>query len=62
MTDVAMESTGVYWKPIYYLLEDDFTLLPSHIKLTFRTSRGPFGSPLVGGQRFADRGGSGGAV
>ncbi len=27
MTDVAMESTGVYWKPIYYLLEDDFTML-----------------------------------
>ena len=27
VTDVAMESTGVYWKPIYYLLEDDFTVL-----------------------------------
>lgn len=24
VTQVAMESTGVYWKPIYYLLEDDF--------------------------------------
>lgn len=24
---VAMESTGVYWKPIYNLLEDQFTLL-----------------------------------
>lgn len=22
---VGMESTGVYWKPVYYLLEDDFT-------------------------------------
>ena len=21
---VGMESTGVYWKPVYYLLEDDF--------------------------------------
>jgi transposase len=26
VTHVAMESTGVYWKPIYYLLEDGFTL------------------------------------
>ena len=23
---VGMEATGVYWKPIYYLLEDDFEL------------------------------------
>jgi transposase len=27
VTHVAMESTGVYWKPIYYLLEESFTLL-----------------------------------
>jgi transposase len=27
VTHVAMESTGVYWKPVYYLLEDRFTLL-----------------------------------
>jgi transposase len=27
VTHVAMESTGVYWKPIYNLLEDRFTLL-----------------------------------
>lgn len=26
VTHVAMESTGVYWKPIYYLLEDGFTV------------------------------------
>jgi transposase len=26
-THIAMESTGVYWKPIYNLLEDQFTLL-----------------------------------
>jgi transposase len=25
VTDVAMESTGVYWKPVYYVLEDRFT-------------------------------------
>jgi transposase len=24
VTLVGMESTGVYWKPVYYLLEDDF--------------------------------------
>ena len=23
---VGMEATGVYWKPIYYMLEDDFEL------------------------------------
>lgn len=27
VTHVALESTGVYWKPIYYMLEDAFTLL-----------------------------------
>jgi transposase len=27
VTDVAMEATGVYWKPVYYALEDEFRLL-----------------------------------
>jgi transposase len=27
VTHVAMESTGVYWKPVYYALEDRFTVL-----------------------------------
>jgi transposase len=27
VTHVAMESTGVYWRPLYYLLEEDFTVL-----------------------------------
>jgi transposase len=27
VTHVAMESTGVYWKPVYYVLEEAFTLL-----------------------------------
>jgi transposase len=27
VTHVAMESSGVYWKPVYYVLEDDFELL-----------------------------------
>ncbi len=34
-TDVAMESTGSYWKPVYNILEDSFMLLvvnPQHIK------------------------------
>ena len=26
-TQVAMESTGVFWQPIWYLLEDRFSLL-----------------------------------
>ena len=27
VTHVALESTGVYWKPVYYVLEETFTLL-----------------------------------
>lgn len=27
VTQVALESTGVYWKPVYYVLEEGFTLL-----------------------------------
>jgi transposase len=27
VTQVALESTGVYWKPVYYVLEDAFALL-----------------------------------
>ena len=35
VTHVAMESTGVYWKPVFYALEADFTCLlvnAAHIK------------------------------
>jgi transposase len=35
VTHVAMEATGVYWKPVYYVLEDDFELLlvnAQHVK------------------------------
>jgi transposase len=35
VTHVAMESTGVYWKPVYYLLEASFTVLlvnAAHVK------------------------------
>jgi transposase len=34
-THLALESTGVYWKPIYHLLEDSFEIVPfcaQHIK------------------------------
>jgi transposase len=27
VTHVAMEATGVYWKPVWHLLEDDFELI-----------------------------------
>ena len=35
VTHVAIESTGVYWKPVFYVLEDAFTVLlvnAAHIK------------------------------
>ena len=35
VAQVAMEATGVYWKPVYYALEDDFELLlvnAQHVK------------------------------
>lgn len=35
VTHVAMEATGVYWRPPYFVLEDDFEVLlvnPAHIK------------------------------
>jgi transposase len=35
VTHVAMEATGVYWKPVYYALEDDLELLlvnAQHVK------------------------------
>jgi transposase len=31
-THVALESTGVYWRPLYYLLEDGFTVLLVNMK------------------------------
>src|SRR5688572_10084924 len=32
VTHVAMESTGVYWRPLYYLLEDSCTVLLVNMK------------------------------
>ena len=54
-THVAMESTGVYWKPIYNLLEDRFELLlvnAYHIKAVPGArpmSRTASGSPICSG-------------
>ena len=39
VTHVAMESTGVYWKPVYYVLEDGFSLLLEQ-SATERVTRG----------------------
>lgn len=33
VTHVALESTGVYWKPVYYVLEDSVTLLLINMRL-----------------------------
>ena len=42
VTRVAMESTGVYWKPVYNLLEGDFSLvLGSANKIRKITHNGP---------------------
>ena len=37
VTHVALESTGVYWNPVYYVLEDAFELL----LITCLNSSGP---------------------
>ena len=42
VTHVAMESTGVYWKPVYNLLEDAFSVYvvnARHIKAGCRVER-----------------------
>jgi transposase len=44
VTAVAMEATGVYWKPVYNVLEGHFTLLvanPEHIKAIPRRKTDP---------------------
>ena len=32
VTHIALESTGVYWRPIWNLLEGQFELLLAHVK------------------------------
>ena len=35
VTTIAMESTGIYWKPIFNIMEDEFEVVlanPQHIK------------------------------
>lgn len=67
VTHVAMESTGEYWRPVYYLLEDGFTVLlvnAQHVKCvarfvasdpgkcrTFASTRGRPASPSPHGAR-----------
>ena len=46
---VGMEATGVYWKPIYYMLEDDFELWLLNARHLKRTS--PVGKPMFKTQR-----------
>ncbi len=58
-THVAMESTGVYWKPIYNLFEGDFTLLvvnARHIKtVPGRKTVRPVQPKLVSNERTAGK-------
>ena len=65
VTQVAMEATGVFWKPVWYVLEDDFECLlvnARHVKqvpgshdrcLKRRVAVPVVGGRLVGGQRCA---------
>ena len=42
VTLVGMEATGVYWKPVYYMLEDDFEcwlLNARHMKNVLKAGR-----------------------
>ena len=38
VTAVAMESTGIYWKPIFNILEDDFDIVLANAQATSKTS------------------------
>jgi transposase len=45
---VGMEATGVYWKPIYYMLEDDFELWllnARHLKNVLKAGRPTLRTP-----------------
>ena len=60
-TRVAMESTGVYWKAPYYLLEDAFEVLlvnAAHLNHVPGRKTDPFTEPrhVVAGQRLIDYG------
>ena len=49
VSHVAMESTGVYWKPVYNLLEDEFTVMvvnAAHIKRVPRSQDRRYRRPL----------------
>lgn len=49
VTHIAMESTGIYWKPVFNILEDffDITLeMPSELKMSLEGKRM---SPMLNG-------------
>ncbi len=49
ITHIAMESTGVYWKPIFNILEDSFEILlvnARHLKKCTRQENRQGGQPL----------------
>jgi hypothetical protein len=45
VTHVAMESTGVYWKPVFYVLEDGFTGSPACSSTPLTSNRSPVARP-----------------
>src|SRR2546425_7132746 len=47
VTHVAMEATGVYWKPVYYLLEDDFELWLVNAQHVKNVSKRAFDPPAT---------------
>ena len=57
VTHVAMESTGVYWKPVWNLFEERFTLLlvnAAHVKVVPGRKR-DVGDAAVAGRVAAPR-------
>lgn len=54
VTQVAMEATSIYWKPVWHVLEGTFELVvanPTHIKNVpgRKTDKLPRVAPLTGG-------------
>ena len=51
VTHVAMESTGVYWKAPYYMLEDEFEVLLVNEVISTRSGPGGRDAPMTGEYR-----------
>ena len=62
VTHVAMESTGVYWKPIFYVLEDAFTCVLANAAQIAQVPGGRRTSRTVPGSRNCWSTGSCGAA